>query len=82
LSFIELLKNLEGILLEVDPLCAGYIDFKVLRIKIAVLRKESIPKARVILFYDEVTKDIRTYLLTYVVEISSQVSDPWGPSKN
>jgi hypothetical protein len=77
-----LLKNLEGILLEVDPLCAGYIDFKVLRIKIAVLRKESIPKARVILFYDEVTKDIRTYLLTYVVEISSQVSDPWGPSKN
>jgi hypothetical protein len=74
-----LLKNLEGILLEVDTLCA---DFKVLRIKIAVLRKESIPKARVILFYDEVTKDIRTYLLTYVVEISSQVSDPWGPSKN
>jgi hypothetical protein len=54
----------------------------VLRIKIAVPRKESIPQARDILFYDEVTNEIMTYLLTSSIESASLVTDPWGPEKS
>jgi hypothetical protein len=46
---------------EVDPRCARHLDFNVLRLKIAVPHRESILKAHYIMFFDEVTQDLRTY---------------------
>jgi hypothetical protein len=57
-KYFEIKKNCKrvwGVLLEVDLRCARHIDFNVLRITIAVPRKESIPKARDIIFFDDVT---------------------------
>jgi Ni,Fe-hydrogenase I cytochrome b subunit len=54
----------------------------VLRIKITFLRKEFMSYVRDILFYDDVTKDIRAYLLISSIESASLVTDPWGPSKS
>jgi hypothetical protein len=41
----------------------SHIDFNELKIKKVVPRRDSIPKARYIIFFDEVTQDIRTYFL-------------------
>jgi hypothetical protein len=74
-------KKIWGVLLEIDPRCARHIDFNIHRIKIAVPRRESILRARDIMFFDAYTKDLRTYFLTSTIEQSSQVTDPWGPGK-
>jgi hypothetical protein len=74
-------KEFGGVLLEVDPRFARHMDFNILRIKIAIPRRESILRARDIMLFDADTKDLRTYFFTSTIEQSSQVTDPWGSGK-